>query len=75
MSNNLDYFRDRIESLKDELINASETMAELATSLLREAIEGEQEAVLLEKALQKARRSLTKAVQVLGNQKFDYDNE
>ena len=75
MSNNLDYFRDRIESLKDELINASETMAELATSLLREAIEGEQEAVHLEKNLQKARRALAKAVQVLGNQKSDYDNE
>ncbi len=75
MPNNLDYFHSRVDALRDELQNASETMSELAISLLREAIEGDQDALLLEKRIQKARRSLSKAIQVLGAQSFDYDNE
>jgi hypothetical protein len=75
MSNNLEYFRSRIDSVKDDLNNASETMAELATSLLREAIEGEADAIHLEKSLQKARRSIAKAIQLLENQNSDYVNE
>ena len=75
MSSNLEYFRSRIDSVKDDLNNASETMAELATSLLREAIEGEADAIQLEKSLQKARRSIAKAIQLLENQNSDYVNE
>ena len=75
MTNNLDYFHDRIDSLRNELQNASDTMAELATSLLREAIEGENDALVLEKNLQKARRALAKAMQLMGSQIIDYDNE
>lgn len=75
MTNNLDYFHNRIDSLRNDLQNASDTMAELATSLLREAIEGENNALVLEKNLQKARRSLAKAIQLMRVQSGDYDNE
>ena len=75
MTNNLDYFHNRIDSLRNDLQNASDTMAELATSLLREAIEGENNALVLEKNLQKARRSLAKAIQLMRVQSSDYNNE
>ena len=75
MPNNLEYFHSRVDAIRDDLQNASESMSELATSLLREAIEGDQDALLLEKIIQKARRSLSKAIQVLGSRSLDYDNE
>lgn len=75
MPNNLEYFHSRVDAIRDDLQNASESMSELATSLLREAIEGDQDALLLEKSIQKARRSLSKAIQVLGSRSLDYDNE
>ena len=75
MPNNLEYFHSRVDAIRDDLQNASESISELATSLLREAIEGDQDALLLEKSIQKARRSLSKAIQVLGSRSLDYDNE
>ena len=54
-----------VETLADTLSNVSESLADLCQDLLLDALHGGADSVRVEKEIQKARRAVAKAEQVL----------
>jgi len=66
---------EQIDVIRSSITNLKETLADLSSSLLLLAIDGEPSAVGLEQRLQKARRALTKAEDLLDDSSNSYQRE
>lgn len=63
---------ERVEDLVAQLQGIEETLRDLAYDQLRDAAEGNTDAVAAEKKLQQARRAVERAVRALGGQPGDW---
>lgn len=63
---------ERVEELVAQLQGIEETLRDLAYDQLRDAAEGNTDAVAAEKKLQQARRAVERAVRALGGQPGDW---
>lgn len=57
--------REAIENLSETLAGVSETLGDMCQDLLLDALQGSTDSVRVEKEIQKARRAVAKAEQVL----------
>lgn len=63
---------ERVEELVAQLQGIEETLRDLAYDQLRDAAEGNTDAVAAEKKLQQARRAVERAVRALGGRPGDW---